>query len=192
MADDAYIGEIRIFPFAWAPEGWMPCDGRELPVQQYQALFSILENTYGGKPQRTFCLPDLRGLAVMGPSEKAGDGGQKIGETVGTASVTLQIGNLPAHTHALTGATLAGNPSAKTAAALTGSRLSRLETQTGVLTTGILRTYVAPAAAGKRVTLSAASIDRAGASGTTAPHENRQPFCTMNFCICVDGEYPIS
>jgi microcystin-dependent protein len=60
---DPILGQLVLLPFSWSPKGWMPCDGRTLPINQYQALFSLLGTTYGGDGQTTFALPNLKGPA---------------------------------------------------------------------------------------------------------------------------------
>lgn len=107
---ESFIGTIIQVAFGWAPQGWLPCDGRLLPIQQYTALFSLLGTTYGGDGQTTFALPDLRGrmpvcqgngpgLSPMELGQKGGSGSATVALS-GSASVSLSEANLPSHSHA--------------------------------------------------------------------------------------------
>ena len=95
---DPFLGEIRIFPFGFAPEGWLPCEGQELQVSQNQALWSLLGNAYGGNAPTTFKLPDLRGRTPMGQGQHNGNS-YAMGNAVGSQTVTLTTDQLPQHTH---------------------------------------------------------------------------------------------
>jgi len=91
---DAFLSEVRIFSFNYAPHGWAMCNGQILPINQNQALFSLLGTTYGGNGQTTFALPDLRGKIPMHTG-----GGHVLGETAGEQNHTVTINETPAHTH---------------------------------------------------------------------------------------------
>src|SRR5215475_2680773 len=91
---EPFIGEIRTFGFNFPPRGWAFCNGQTLPINQNQALFSLLGTTYGGNGQTTFALPDLRGKAAMHPGD-----GYTQGEIVGSYSHTLTLQQLPTHVH---------------------------------------------------------------------------------------------
>jgi microcystin-dependent protein len=96
---DAYIGEVALFGFGYAPNGWFACNGQYLPISQYQALFSLLGTTYGGDGISTFALPDLRGRVPMNQGQGPGLSFNYIGESGGTESVSLQYSQMPSHTH---------------------------------------------------------------------------------------------
>src|SRR6188472_426226 len=94
MASDPFLSEIRIFSFNYAPQGWAQCNGQLLPINQNQALFSLLGTTYGGNGQTTFALPDIRGRVPMHVG-----GGLTLGERAGEQAHTLITSEMPAHTH---------------------------------------------------------------------------------------------
>jgi microcystin-dependent protein len=99
---DPFIGEIRIFAGNFAPQGWLPCDGRLLAISQNNALFSLLGTTYGGNGQTTFGLPDLRGRVVVSFGQAPGRANYAQGETGGQENLTLSVNQLPSHTHTAT------------------------------------------------------------------------------------------
>ncbi|HEY6044684.1 MAG TPA: tail fiber protein [Nitrosospira sp.] len=94
----SFLGEIKLVSFNFAPKGWALCNGQLLPINQNQALFSLLGTTYGGNGQTTFALPDLRGRVPV----HFGDG-VTLGEKAGEQAHTLNASELPAHTHFITG-----------------------------------------------------------------------------------------
>ena len=95
FAQDAYIGEIKLFPINFSPRGWAPCNGQMLAIQQNSALFSLLGTTYGGNGTTTFALPDLRGRVVVGEGPD-----YSLGQTSGAESVVLSTSNT-AHSHTI-------------------------------------------------------------------------------------------
>src|ERR1700749_4980497 len=100
MADN-FLGEIRVFPYNFAPTGWALCNGQLLPISQNTALFSLLGTTYGGNGQSTFALPDMQGNVPMQPGQGQGLSQHFLGETSGVESVTLLVSEIPTHTHAI-------------------------------------------------------------------------------------------
>src|SRR5260221_6913469 len=93
------IGEIRLFAGNLNPRGWALCQGQLLAINQNQALFSILGTTYGGNGQTTFALPDLRGRLAIGFGQGAGLSNYVLGQVGGAETATLNVAQLPAHTH---------------------------------------------------------------------------------------------
>src|ERR671910_2000548 len=91
---EPFLSEIRIFSFNFAPKGWALCNGQLLPINQNQALFSLLGTTYGGNGQTTFALPNLRGQVPIHMGN-----GHTLGETAGSTAVTINIQQLPTHLH---------------------------------------------------------------------------------------------
>src|SRR6187399_610103 len=89
-----FMGEIKIISWNFPPKGWAFCNGQFLPINQNQALFSLLGTTYGGNGQTTFALPDLRAKVPIHQGS-----GHTLGETAGTSSVTVNIQQMPAHNH---------------------------------------------------------------------------------------------
>lgn len=98
---DTYIAEIMLFGGNFEPKGYAFCNGQLLSIAQNTALFSLLGTTYGGDGRTTFALPDLRGRTPVHVGQGTGLSNIDLGETGGTESVTLTIGNLPPHTHPL-------------------------------------------------------------------------------------------
>jgi microcystin-dependent protein len=169
---DQFIGEIRPFAGNFAPVGWAFCNGQLLPIQQNTALFSLLGVNYGGNGQTTFGLPNLQARFPLGQGQGPGLSDRSIGEAVGSASVTLQANQIPAHTHELRAA-----PSPTTGTASAAVALSP--------TAGGAPMYRA-AGANQRA-LAASSV---GAAGSSQPHENRQPYLAVNFIIALQGIFP--
>ncbi|MDZ4678808.1 MAG: tail fiber protein [Saprospiraceae bacterium] len=165
---DPFVAEIRIFGFNFAPKGWAFCNGQLLPISQNTALFSLLGINYGGDGKSTFGLPDLKGRFPMFWQQGPGLSYWSIGESSGTTSVTLLQSEMPAHSHALQGVNDSGLQSAPGGAY--PARASFYNT-------------AAPGSA----TLSVNAIAPAGGS---QPHDNMQPYLTMNFCIAMQGVFP--
>lgn len=106
---DAYIGEIRAFPYTYMPDGWLPCDGSLLAISQFSPLFALIGTMYGGNGTTTFGLPDLRGRAAtqcgqgpLGNLECGETGGTAGSHGNGVATLAFTAANLPAHTHEAT------------------------------------------------------------------------------------------
>ena len=186
---DAFIGEIRVFPYTFAPEGWLECHGQTLPVQQYQALAAVLGQTYGGSGN-TFALPNLAGCAAVGMGQGPGLSVYTLGQpTAGEAGVTLTSAQLPNHRHTLT---------AKLGPDASPGQVNYLANPTGAeLTIALTRPNPTAAYApfpgysnnAPAVTLAPQSLAQAG-TATPEAHENRQPFLAFRFCICWSGVYP--
>src|SRR4051812_13799177 len=100
MADN-FVGEIRAFPFNFAPDGWALCDGQLLSISQNTALFSLLGTYYGGDGRSTFALPDLRGRVPLGFDQGPGLSYYSLGESGGAERVTLLVSEMPVHSHQL-------------------------------------------------------------------------------------------
>src|SRR5579875_811640 len=112
-----FLAEIRICSFSFAPKGWALCNGQLLPINQNQALFSLLGTTYGGNGQTTFALPDLRGRVPLSSGS-----GFTLGQTGGAETVTLTVGNLPPHIHSLTVCTDKGQTSSTPTSSTLGAQ----------------------------------------------------------------------
>ena len=172
-----YIGEIRSFGFNFAPRMYMFCNGQLLSIAQYTALFSILGTTYGGDGRVTFALPNLQGRIPMhwGPSSSGLN--TVIGETAGSSQVTLLSMQLPAHNHKIVTAT--PTPAGPNGKSPTPSSTSYLSTTRGSAV------YVNGGTANEIFSPRAISP-----TGGSAPHDNMQPYLTVNFCIAYEGIYP--
>lgn len=181
---DAFIGEIRVFPWSFPPYGWLTCDGSSVPIMQQQALYGVIGAMYGGDT-RNFNLPNLMGRVPMGTGNGPGLTPRTIGQSVGgVESVALRYAEMAAHTHGMTmlNAAQATTTSAPTAAT---SLLTRLFSGNGI---NLCKNFLVGSTTTPNSTLSPLTI---GVVGTGAAHENRQPVLAMNFCICVIGEYPV-
>lgn len=161
---EPFLGEIRIFSCAFAPRGWAFCDGQSLPINQYQALFSILGTTYGGDGVRTFALPNLQGSVPMHVGA-----GFALGQRSGEAGHTLLVSEMPAHTHVPAGS----------------SNGPTVESPTGAFWPTTSGGSYAPT---PTATLAPQAIAPAGGS---QPHDNMSPYLTLNFCIALVGIFPV-
>jgi microcystin-dependent protein len=162
-----FVAEIRIFPFNFPPTGWAFCDGQLLPISQNTALFSLLGTTYGGDGKSTFALPDLQGAAPMQPGQGQGLSDRFLGEMSGVENVTLLQSEMPIHTHGMQ--TSNDDPN---------------NIQPAGRYTGRTTLYGPVAAAGLM------ALQAIGISGSSLPHNNMQPFLTLNFCIAMQGVFP--
>jgi microcystin-dependent protein len=167
---DYYIGDIAIVGFGYATTDFLPCDGRLLPVAQYQALYALIGNTYGGGGQN-FALPNLNGQAVVGTGQAPGLTSYVAGQTGGLDNVTLTPTTLPSHTHTVSAVTSNRGSAATPAANVPGPG-------------GTLKPY---AAAPDPTIMHPAMLKPVGGG---LSHENRQPFLALNFVICVNGLWP--
>jgi microcystin-dependent protein len=160
---EPFLSEIKIMSFNFPPKGWAFCNGQLLPINQNQALFSLLGTTYGGDGRVNFGLPDLQARVPMHMG-----GGHTLGERGGEVNHTLIITELPGHNHNLNGTTLDAD----------------LLTVPGSLLATVANVYTAPASV---TTLNPASLAMTGGSQA---HSNQQPYLTLNFCIALQGIFP--
>ncbi|HEX7774003.1 MAG TPA: tail fiber protein [Pyrinomonadaceae bacterium] len=167
---EPFLSEIKIVSFNFPPKGWALCNGQFLPINQNQALFSLLGTTYGGNGQTTFALPNLRGRVPIHMGN-----GHTLGEAAGTTAVTINIQQLPTHLHALQASTQQANvatlvtPPANTPnilAAVTGAQYGPAQSLT---------------------TLHPTSVTNVGGS---QPHNNMMPYLVLNFIIALQGIFP--
>ena len=103
---DNFLGEIRLFTYGFIPNGWLACEGQTLPINQYQALFALLANKFGGDARTNFKLPDLRYRAIIGQDYNIG---LTLGTQVGSEKVTLTVNTLPQHRHLAMATSLPAN-----------------------------------------------------------------------------------
>jgi len=158
-----FLAEIKIISWNFAPSGWAFCNGQLLPINQNQALFSLLGTTYGGNGQTNFALPDFRGRApihVGGGFIQGNQGGEEVH--------TLTMSEMPAHNHVVNATGKAGTVNTPTNNYLANSNVSPYRTAADT-------------------TLNAGGVSTVGGS---QPHENRQPFTVLNFIVALQGTFP--
>jgi microcystin-dependent protein len=160
---EPFLSELRLFSFGFAPKGWALANGQLLPINQNQALFSLLGTTYGGDGQVNFALPNLRGRTGIHEGN-----GHTLGEAGGTTSVTINIQQLPQHLHF--------EQASSTNAASSVPNNNVLAASNNL--------YTPPASL---TTLSPDSVTNVGGS---QPHTNMMPFLTLNWCIALQGIFP--
>ncbi|MGD0830539.1 MAG: tail fiber protein [Terracidiphilus sp.] len=159
-----YIGQLLLAAFNFAPKNYALCNGQTMAINQNQALFSLIGTTYGGNGIQTFALPNLQGRTSVGVGNSI-----SYGEVAGTESHTLISSEVPLHTHPLMAGPTATQSKPPTGATLGGAGANLYVT------------------AGSLTAMNNASLAPYGGS---QPHENRQPFLVMNWCIALYGIFP--
>lgn len=167
---DQFLAEIRVMAFDFPPTGWAACNGQLMPISQNTALFSLLGTTYGGDGRTTFALPNLQARTPMQPGQGQGLSQHYLGEMGGSATVTLQQSEMPAHSHQLM-----HSGSAATSAAPGPSSGFGRTTTAQIYTSG---------------STTPATPQSLAPSGGGQPHNNLQPYLTLNFCIALQGIFP--
>jgi microcystin-dependent protein len=179
---DQFVAEIRIFPFNFPPTGWAFCDGQLMPISQNTALFSLLGTTYGGDGKSTFALPDMQGNTPMQPGQGQGLSLRDLGEMSGVESITLLQSEIPVHTHTAQSAAIA-SPQANTDQPGPTAALGR-GNYTFQGNSGAVPYYFTGA---PDIAMNFQSL---GIAGGGLPHNNMQPYLTLNFCIALQGIFP--
>ncbi|MEI6559020.1 MAG: tail fiber protein [Rhodospirillaceae bacterium] len=186
---EAFIGEIRMLSFPWAPRGWMLCNGGMLPVDQNQALYSLYFGTFGASADRKqFGVPDLRGRTpVFANQQQSPFGIITQGAKGGAETISLTTANLPSHNHA---AEVVSNPTVP--ASMKPIPTGRIPTDVANDAQGRIANYydTAPSSASVLVPLNPATIGSTGSPTPTPGHPNMQPFTVVNFCVATTGYYP--
>lgn len=195
---DAFIGEIRAFAFGYVPEGWLICNGQELNAARYAALYAIVGNVWGGTPNQTFKVPNLQGFTVMSQGQGTGLSPRRWGATtVGSKAVALSDGTqMPTHTHTMTAeGPFAANIQTNTQGTPTANQswLARVNYVTGLNSATSVPAYAKYTGQQPDTHMHPATIASAGgnASYGVDPHENRQPYLTLVYCINNDGIFPV-
>jgi microcystin-dependent protein len=170
---DPYIGEIRLFGFPRVPSGWLACNGLNVSISEYDALYAVIGTTYGGDGVNVFGLPDLQGRVAIGQGQGIGLPTYVIGERAGEEQHVLIDMEMPSHNHGM----LSSTATATTATPGPSVHL-------GTASAGVL--YAPPA--------NTPSYDRMAScitmAGANLPHNNMMPSLVGNYCICYSGVFP--
>lgn len=164
---EPFIGELRAFPYNFAPRGWALCEGQLLPIAQNTALFSLLGTTFGGDGRTTFGLPDLRGRVPVGEGQGPGLSDRRLGERFGSEAFTLTPSTLPQHSH---------NVRVHSGPANTYTPGNPAVTD---------RKVYGPATPGQFMDGQAVAT-----AGQSLAHENRRPLLALSWCIALQGIFP--
>jgi microcystin-dependent protein len=172
----AYIAEIRIFGFNFAPVDWAVCAGQTIDISQNTTLFQIIGTTYGGNGQTTFNLPQFQDRTVVGAGQGPGLRNWPLGGAFGEPNHTLLITEVPLHSHSV----LAGSPAS-------AANLSAMPTSSSYFSHSNKGTRADTYSTSATTTLAGTAI---GISGSSVPHPNIQPVLAMNYCISLFGVFP--
>ena len=168
---DPFVAEIRPFPFNFAPKGWARCEGQIMPISQNTALFSLLGTFYGGDGKSTFALPNLQGSAPVANGQGSGLSERVQGEPFGEQNVTLLQSEMPMHIHTFNASgddARARQPVGQYFGVSQGTAFYNDDQQPITqLNPNFLQVV-----------------------GQSTPHNNMQPYLTLNFCIALQGVFP--
>ena len=163
---EPFLGEIKIMSFGFPPKGWAMCNGQLLPINQNQALFSLLGTTYGGDGRVNFGLPNLQARTPIHVGN-----GHTLGEIAGEQAHTISISEVPTHTHTASAANVAATSNAPSNARMISQSVGA-------------NMYAAAS------NLQAMAPQALATVGGSQPHLNMQPYLTLNFCIALQGIFP--
>jgi len=175
---EPFVAQITMFGFNFPPKGWAFCQGQLLPISQNTALFSLLGTNYGGDGKSTFGLPNLQGMAAVNTGQGGGLSPYFEGETAGSETVTLPTTEIPSHNHGFMATTNTG-----TTLSSAGNQLSHAFS--GSKTVNYTGNYLSTNAPNTPLSPQALTMQ-----GSSSPHNNMQPYLTLNFCIAMQGVYP--
>lgn len=184
LAQNSYVGEVKLFAGNFAPDGWAFCDGNLLTINQNSILFALIGNTYGGDGVNNFAVPDLRSRIPVGQGQGQSGRDYVLGQNGGTETISLVVDNLPSHSHqsqlqvSSKNATLsAATPTAAIATA-------------GSLSGRILRPNLNYNTATPDITLQTITTGVSGISGAVTPISLVKPSLCLNYIIALIGYYP--
>lgn len=177
---EPFVAQITMYGFNFPPKGWAFCQGQILPISQNTALFSLLGTMYGGDGKSNFALPNLQDRAAVSFGQSPGTSDYAQGENDGQPTVTLLQTEMPVHNHSFIASTASGTTT------------SSSNNQLGVGASGDKQNsynanIYSPNPAKATTGLSPMSI---GPAGSSLPHNNMQPYLTLNFCIALQGVFP--
>jgi microcystin-dependent protein len=183
---DAFIGEIRAFPYGFIPQDWEPCEGQKLSIPGFPRLYAVIGQTYGGDGKSYFNVPELRGRVAVGTDTRDvnffrnGIGG-------GVNSVALNVDQIPSHVHEIKAFShnLAQNDVVTNQPGPT-AYLTNTTTKPASGNPKGIRTYSNGPLSGSDASLNAATL---GLTGEGLPHDNRQPYLTFCYCICTYSDF---
>ncbi len=178
---DSFIGQIDLLPFTFTPMDYAFCNGALVPFSQYQALATVIGNSFGGDMRNTVGLPNLQGKTPVGYGNGPGLTSYNWAATAGVETVTLTQAQLPSHNHNV----VVGIENNFETDNSTDALLTRALSTHG---TGTVLAYTSTPGPGLPQPLNDSSI---AATGQNQAHNNRQPFLILNFCICLNGIYPV-
>ena len=182
-----FLSEIKLFAFNFPPHGWALCQGQLLPINQNQALFSLLGTTYGGNGQTNFALPDLRGRVPISFGQGAGLQQYDLGSHAGVEAVTLAASEMAAHTHVVDPAQLTAALPCKNAVANQRGVSGNVP---AIEATSVTAIYSSAAADSAEASSAIVPTIAAATAGSGAPHTNLQPYAVLNYCIALQGIFP--
>ena len=172
QASDPFIGQIMCAGFNFAPRGWAELNGQLLPISQNTALFSLLGTQYGGNGQTTFALPDMRGRVLIHAGQGPGLTSREQGESAGSETNTLSVGNLPPHAHSFAPLGSTNDASSVSPA----GKVAASKARTTLYTDPVGVVQMAPSAT--------------GLTGNGDPVSNMQPYVTVKCFIALFGVFP--
>lgn len=206
--DPIYVGQILLWPIQWAPEGWALCNGQELPIVQYQALYSLIGTRYGpATSKQYFCIPNLPGITIAGTGRGPGliNNYPISNKAIGTTSVPLTFDLMPAHAHAaqynLSASSLNASVQASASAATVSNAnaiLSAVPAAGATNDASVPADFYGPVSSPVQLTnaINAGLISNIesmtvkASTGTGKGHNNMQPYLNLNYIIALDGPYP--
>jgi microcystin-dependent protein len=159
---DPYIGELKLISFNFAPRGWALCNGQLMPINQYQALYSVLGTQYGGDGVTTFALPNMQGRMPIHQGQ-----GFSVGNSGGEATHVLSGNEMPTHNHPALAQSTANTGSPTGAEWAASTEATYASTPSGVMAAG--------------------AVSNAGGN---QPHENRPPYLVLNWAVALEGIFP--
>ncbi|RYD67485.1 MAG: hypothetical protein EOP58_03045 [Sphingomonadales bacterium] len=194
---DAFIGEIRMFPFDYAPVGWIACNGQAVSINNQTPLYALLGNRFGGDQKTYFNVPNLNGRIPVDAGTSPVTGMNCVfAQVIGQETVTLSQAQAPSHSHSfssrLSGSSTTGMTG--TATATTNNNTVGTSLLSRALTSAAkpINAYDVPPTSQETQLGVQVSPAYGTAQLTVEPHPNMQPYLVMGYYICTDGEFPVN